>query len=173
MDDDPVRKGLVVRLDVKCPLLAVQCVLLDEVDVVHTCNLYKNTELLSHKSYYNRHTRITTSCQLSKLNTHTREIYPFKQTWSINIQGTTALNLMGGAILVGLLVHHVTRHKHGDEVAGGEPALIGLKGRKGDQKCQSDFKNTYVYIFCCVICICVPQTMVKYDHKIVFLCVHG
>lgn len=75
---------------------------------------------------------------------------------------------MGGAILVGLLVHHVTRHKHGDEVAGGEPALIGLKGRKGDQKCQSDFKNTYLYIFCCTICICVPQTMEKYDHKMVF-----
>lgn len=50
MDDDPVRKGLIVRLDVKCPLLAVQCVLLDEVDIVHTCNLHtRNTKLLSQK----------------------------------------------------------------------------------------------------------------------------
>lgn len=46
MDDDPVRKGLVVRLDVKCPLLAVQCVLLDEIDVVHTCNLHTQYKTL-------------------------------------------------------------------------------------------------------------------------------
>lgn len=68
MDDDPVRKGLVVRLDVKCPLLVVQCVLLDEVDVVHTCDLHThihNTKSQSQKNYYNRHTRITKSCQLN------------------------------------------------------------------------------------------------------------
>lgn len=39
MDDDSVGEGLVVGLNVKSSLLSVQCVLLDEVDVVHTCNL--------------------------------------------------------------------------------------------------------------------------------------
>lgn len=39
MDDDPVGEGLIVGLNVKGPFLSVQCVFLDEVDVVHTCNL--------------------------------------------------------------------------------------------------------------------------------------
>lgn len=59
MDDDPVRKGLVVRLDVKCPLLAVQCVLLDEVDVVHTCNLHTQ-----YKTPVTQRTTITDTLEL-------------------------------------------------------------------------------------------------------------
>lgn len=39
MDDDPVGEGLIVGLDVQSPLLSVQRVPLDEVDVVDTCNL--------------------------------------------------------------------------------------------------------------------------------------
>lgn len=39
MDDDPVGEGLIMGLNVKCPLLSVQRVFLDEVDIVHTCNL--------------------------------------------------------------------------------------------------------------------------------------
>lgn len=39
MDDDPVGEGFVMGLDVKSPLLSVQRVLLDEVDVVHARNL--------------------------------------------------------------------------------------------------------------------------------------
>lgn len=39
MDDDPVGEGLIVGLDVQGPLLSVQCVLLDEVDVIDTCDL--------------------------------------------------------------------------------------------------------------------------------------
>lgn len=55
-DDDPVGEGLVVGLDVKCPLLSVQGVFLDEVDIVHTCNLQTT----------NTHTRY------KKLNLHER-----------------------------------------------------------------------------------------------------
>lgn len=44
MDDDSVGEGLIVGLDVKSPLLLVQCVLLDEVDVVHACNLHTHTK---------------------------------------------------------------------------------------------------------------------------------
>lgn len=43
MDDDSVGEGFIVGLDVKGPLLSVQCVLLDKVDVVHTCNLQTRT----------------------------------------------------------------------------------------------------------------------------------
>lgn len=39
MDDNPVGEGLIVGLYVQCPLLSVQSVLLDKVDVVHTSNL--------------------------------------------------------------------------------------------------------------------------------------
>ena len=39
MDDDPVGEGLIMGLNVKRPLLSVKCVLLDEVDIVHTRNL--------------------------------------------------------------------------------------------------------------------------------------
>ena len=42
MDDDPVGEGLIMGLDVKGPLLPVQRVFLDEVDIVHTCNLQIN-----------------------------------------------------------------------------------------------------------------------------------
>lgn len=38
---------------------------------------------------------------------------------------------MGGTVLAGLLVHHVTRHKHGNEVTGGEAALVRLKEKQG------------------------------------------
>lgn len=37
--DHPAGEGLVVHLDAKCPLSAVESVLLDEVEVVHSCNL--------------------------------------------------------------------------------------------------------------------------------------
>lgn len=53
--------------------------------------------------------------------------YPFEQAWGVNIQGAAAFDSVGGAVLAGLLIHHVTRHKHGDEVTGGKPALIGLR----------------------------------------------
>lgn len=53
--------------------------------------------------------------------------YPFEQAWGVNVQGTAAFDPVGGAVLTGLFIHHVTRHKHGDEVTGGEPALVGLK----------------------------------------------
>lgn len=43
MDDDPVREGLIMGLNVKCPLFSVERVFLDEVDVVHTCNLKTRT----------------------------------------------------------------------------------------------------------------------------------
>lgn len=43
MDDDSVGEGLIVGLDVKGPLLSVQCVFLDEVHVVHTSNLQIHT----------------------------------------------------------------------------------------------------------------------------------
>lgn len=46
MDDDSVGEGLIVGLNVKSSLLSVQCVLLDEVDVVHTCNLRTHTHTL-------------------------------------------------------------------------------------------------------------------------------
>lgn len=39
MDDDPVGEGLIMGLDVQCPLLSIQCVFLDEVHVVHTGDL--------------------------------------------------------------------------------------------------------------------------------------
>lgn len=39
MDDDPVGEGLIMGLNVKCPLLSVERVFLAEVDIVHTCNL--------------------------------------------------------------------------------------------------------------------------------------
>lgn len=49
MDDDPVGEGLIMGLNVKSPLLSVQRVFLDEVDVVHTCNLKSKTHKHSHK----------------------------------------------------------------------------------------------------------------------------
>lgn len=42
MDDDPVGEGLIMGLNVKCPLFSIERVFLAEVDVVHTCNLKKN-----------------------------------------------------------------------------------------------------------------------------------
>ena len=39
MDDDPVGEGVIMGLDVKCPLLAFESVILDEVHIVHTRNL--------------------------------------------------------------------------------------------------------------------------------------
>lgn len=39
MNDDPVGEGLIVGLDVECPLFFVERVLLDEVDVVHARDL--------------------------------------------------------------------------------------------------------------------------------------
>lgn len=39
MDDDPVGEGLIMGLDMERPLFSVKCVLLDEVDIVHACNL--------------------------------------------------------------------------------------------------------------------------------------
>lgn len=39
MDDDPVGEGLIMGLDVKCPLFSVQGVFLDEVHIVDPCNL--------------------------------------------------------------------------------------------------------------------------------------
>lgn len=52
MDDDPVGKGLIMGLDVKCPLLSVQRVLLDEVDVVHARNLRTaRTHLMSQNDH--------------------------------------------------------------------------------------------------------------------------
>lgn len=44
VDDDSVGEGLVVRLDVKRPLLSVQRVFLAEVDVVDTCDLQTRRE---------------------------------------------------------------------------------------------------------------------------------
>lgn len=49
MDDDPVGEGLIVGLDVKCPLLSVQRVFLDEVDIVHTRNLQTTTTHITRK----------------------------------------------------------------------------------------------------------------------------
>lgn len=49
MDDDAVGEGLVVRLNVQCPLSAVQCVLLDEVNIVHTCDLDTPTVLIRYR----------------------------------------------------------------------------------------------------------------------------
>lgn len=63
-------------------------------------------------------------------HTQSSETYSFKQTWGVDVQRAAALNPLGGAVLAGLLVHHVAGHKHGDEVAGGEAALVGLKGRR-------------------------------------------
>lgn len=52
VDDDPVGEGFIVGLDVKSPLLSVQCVFLDEVDVVHARNLpTAQTHLVSQKGY--------------------------------------------------------------------------------------------------------------------------
>lgn len=39
VDDNPVGEGLIVGLNVQSPLLSVQRVFLDEVDIVYTCNL--------------------------------------------------------------------------------------------------------------------------------------
>lgn len=67
------------------------------------------------------------NCWKSKSTTN-----PFEKAWGIHIQGTAALNLLGGTILAGLLIHDVTRHKHGDEVTSGEAALISLRKRRGN-----------------------------------------
>lgn len=40
VDKDSVGKGLVVDLNAKCPLSAVQCVLLNKVQVVYTSDLH-------------------------------------------------------------------------------------------------------------------------------------
>lgn len=39
MDDNPVGEGLIMGLNVQSPLLSVQRVFLDEVDIVYACNL--------------------------------------------------------------------------------------------------------------------------------------
>lgn len=39
VDDDPVGEGLIMGLDVERPLLSVQGVFLDEVHIVHPCDL--------------------------------------------------------------------------------------------------------------------------------------
>lgn len=127
MDDDPVGEGLVVGLDVQRPLLSVQGVLLDEVDVVHTSNL-QNKYLMF--IFIN-----LSSLDLVNITWVTLLMctYPFEQPWSVYIQGTAALDPVGGSIFAGLLIHHVTRHKHGDQVTGGKSALVSLKDEHNSQ----------------------------------------
>lgn len=38
---------------------------------------------------------------------------------------------MGGSVLARFLVHHVAGHEHGDEVTGGEAALVSLEEEGG------------------------------------------
>lgn len=59
--------------------------------------------------------------------------YPFEKARSVHIQGAAALNLMRGSILAGLLIDHITRHEHGDQVTCWEAALVGLKEEAGTQ----------------------------------------
>lgn len=46
MNDDSVGEGFVVRFNMKSSFSVVQRVLLNEVDVIHACNLYTNTGLI-------------------------------------------------------------------------------------------------------------------------------
>ncbi len=43
MNDDSVGEGFIVRFNMKSSFSVVQRVLLNEVDIIHTCNLHTNT----------------------------------------------------------------------------------------------------------------------------------
>lgn len=116
MDDDPVGEGLVVRLDVQRPLFPVQAVFLDEVHVVHPRNLQIQRTPGS-------------LCRARRRNAENgaEATHSLQQARGVHVQSAAPLDPVGGPVLAGLLAGHVTRHKHGDEVTGGKPALIGLK----------------------------------------------
>lgn len=48
MDYDSVGEGFIVGFNMKSSFSVVQGVLLNEVDIVHTCNLHTHTELSVH-----------------------------------------------------------------------------------------------------------------------------
>lgn len=66
-------------------------------------------------------------------STRCSKSYPFKKAWSVDIQGAAALDPVGGTVFAFLFLYDVTRHKHGDEVAGGEAPLICLHVRKKEE----------------------------------------
>lgn len=125
MDDDPVGEGLIMGLDVKRPLFPVQGVFLDEVHVVYPCDLKTQH---THGSQTD-HTRVQKKAKLHQ----PKAAYPLQQARGVHVQSAAPLDSVGGSVLVAFLTDYVARHKHGDEVTGGEPALIGLEstGERG------------------------------------------
>lgn len=119
MDDDPVGEGLIMGLDVKRPLFSVQGVFLDEVHVVYPCNL----QIQHTHGSQTDHTRVQKKAKLQQ----PKAAYSLQQARGVHVQSAAPLDSVGGSVLAAFLTDHVACHKHGDEVTGGKPALIGLE----------------------------------------------
>lgn len=69
------------------------------------------------------HTRVQKKAKLQQ----PKVAYSLQQARGVHVQSAAPFDSVGGSVLTGLLTDHVARHKHGDEVTRGEPALIGLE----------------------------------------------
>lgn len=135
-DNDPAGKGLVVDLDVERPVPTVQCVLLDEVQVVYTSNLHViNEEKIHCLHIKSSNTKmlllfcnllIATAAPLSLASILTKK-YPFKKPRGIYIDHTAPLRYQCRPVLTLALTDDLTVHKHWDQGALGEPPHVGLR----------------------------------------------
>jgi len=124
MNDDSVGEGFIVRFNMKSSFSVVQSVLLNEVDIIHTCNLHTNTGFIILLQIKAENLIKLIHILYHKTST---PFYPFEESWCIHVKFTPPLNPMKRSILTGLLTDRITVHKHGDQMTGGKPPLICLK----------------------------------------------
>lgn len=122
VNDDPIGKRFIMSLDVQSALPGIQRVLLDKVNIINSCDLYKRNK--------ERDSLIAPNCNRSCEHNSSwfwgRFSYLFQQSRRVYIQFAAPLYDMNGAIFTPEFIHSVTVHKHRNQWTCRKPPFIGL-----------------------------------------------